>query len=484
MRADLLIDGALVPGDGDPVDIVDPSSGDAVARVPTASVRQVDAAVDAARRAYPAWRDATQEERSEALRRVAAELEARRDELARTLSLDTGRPLARNLVYVDFAVTIFRQYAETARLSNGRFVPSNDPGQLSITMRVPYGVVACLVPWNYPLDLLAFKVAPALAMGNTVVAKGAEETTLSTLSLAEVFAAHVPRGVVNLVAGGRDQGEWLVGHPDVDLVAFTGSTAAGRAIAETCGRLLRPTHLELGGKDPAIVFPDVDPRLAARGLVWAAMLNAGQVCTSTERAYVHRSVVDEVVERAVELAGALRVGDPLDPGTEVGPMRTEAGRTRVLHHLDDAVARGAEVLVGGTALDRPGFFMAPTVVVGVDHSMLLMREETFGPVLPIMAFDDVDEAFALAADTDYGLGASLYTHDPVLVERAARELRVGGVWVNDPIVDNPAGLLAGVGASGNGRELGLEGLLAFATVRHLHWDLDLRAKPWWYPLEG
>jgi betaine-aldehyde dehydrogenase len=273
----------------------------------------------------------------------------------------------------------------------------------------------------------------------------------------------------------------IVSHRHVDMVAFTGSTPAGRAIGRECALLTKPAHLELGGKDPAIVFSDVDPTIAARGVVWATMLNAGQVCTSTERAYVHRSRYDEFVDRAVEIASTLRVGDPLETDTQIGPMRTEAGRNRVRAHVASAVESGATVLTGGSALDRPGFFFAPTVVVDVDHSMDLMREETFGPVLPIMPFDDVDEAFRLAADTEYGLGASIYTRDPVLVERAVRELRVGGVWVNDPVVDNPAGLLAGTRASGNGRELGIEGLHAFTTVRHLHWNLDLVAKPWWYP---
>ncbi len=484
METRLLVDGRRVPGEGDPIEIVDPASGAVVAAVPAATPAQVDGAVAAATAAFGDWRDAPQEVRSEALRRIATGLVARREELARLLTVDTGRPMTRNLLYVDLAVTIFRQYAEMARVLGGRLVPANDPGQLSLTVRVPYGVVACLVPWNYPLDLLAFKVAPALATGNTVVVKGAPETTLSTLALGETFADSVPRGVVNLLAGGRDVGERLVAHPGTDLVAFTGSTAAGRAIGEACGRLVKPTHLELGGKDPAIVLPDVDPRLAARGIVWAAMLNAGQVCTSTERAYVHRSVYEEVVSRAVALAAALRVGDPVDPRTEVGPMRTPAGRARVLRHLRDALAAGATILTGGEPLDRPGFFMAPTVVVDVDHDMELMREETFGPVLPMMPFDEVDEALALAADTPYGLGASLYTKDPTIVERAARELRVGGLWVNDPVVDNPAGLLAGVRASGNGRELGIDGLHAFTTVRHVHWSLDLQARPWWYPQEG
>ncbi len=484
MRSELIIDGRAVIGAGDPIEVVDPTTGRTAATIPAASDAQVRAAVDAARASFPAWRDAAQDDRSAALRAVADELLDRRNELARLLTLDTGRPFARNLLYVDFAATIFRQYAELARQLAGRVVPSNEPGQLSFTRHVPVGVVACLVPWNYPLDLLAFKVAPALAMGNTVVIKGAEEATPSTLEVGALVASHVPPGVVDVVAGGRHVGERLVSDPGVDMVAFTGSTAAGRAIGAACGQLVKPAHLELGGKDPALVFADVEPELAARGVVWAAMLNAGQVCTSTERTYVHRSVADRFVAAAVELAGALRVGDPMEPATQVGPMRSEVGRSTVMRHLADAVDKGARILTGGAPVPGPGYFFEPTVVVDVDHSMDLMRDETFGPVLPIMVFDDVDEAFALAADTDYGLGASVYTRDPVLVERAFRELRVGGVWVNDPVVDNAAGLLAGIRASGNGRELGLDGLFAFTNVRHLHWQPELQAKPWWYAPEG
>ncbi len=484
MRTELIIGGRDIPGEGEPIDVVDPATGRTAVTIAGASEAQVDAAVAAAAATFPSWRDAAQDERSGALRAVAAELTERRDELARLLASDTGRPFARNLLYVDFAATIFHQYAELARQIAGRVVPSNETGQLSITRHVPFGVVACLIPWNYPLDLLAFKVAPALAMGNTVVVKGAEEATPSTLTIGEIVASHVPSGVAGVVAGGTRVGERLVAHPDVDMVAFTGSTAAGRAIGAVCGELVKPAHLELGGKDPALVFADVDPILAARGVVWAAMLNAGQVCTSTERAYVHRSVADRFVEAAVELTGALEVGDPMEPTTQVGPMRSEAGRAKVMRHLADAVDKGARILTGGVPVPGPGYFFEPTVVVDVNHSMDLMREETFGPVLPIMVFDDVDQAFELAADTDYGLGSSIYTRDPVLVERAFRELRVGGVWVNDPVVDNPAGLLAGIRASGNGRELGLDGLLAFTNVRHLHWQPELQAKPWWYAPEG
>jgi betaine-aldehyde dehydrogenase len=389
--------------------------------------------------------------------------------------------LTRNRLYVDMAVDLFRMYAELARVLGGRVAPSNDPGQLSLVLRAPYGVVGCLVPWNYPLLLLVFKVAPALAAGNTVVIKPASETPLSLMVLSEIFAATLPPGVVNTVIGsGQTIGEGLVIDPAVDMIAFTGSTEVGRRLGVLCAEATKPSHLELGGKDPAIVFADADPTIAAEAVAWASFLNAGQVCTSTERVYVHESILDQFVEAVVSITGSIRVGDPFEESTQVGPMRSEGRRRKVLGEIEAAVSAGARVVAGGSAIDRPGFFMEPTVLMDVNHEMGLMSEETFGPVLPIMAFSSDDEAFALAADTPYGLGASVYTETPARVERAYRELNVGTVWVNDPVVDNLAAPFGGNRASGDARELGLEALESFTTARHVHWNLAQDPKPWWF----
>jgi betaine-aldehyde dehydrogenase len=477
----LLIDGGLVAGQGPTFQVVDPASGRVHAELAASDEGQLTAATAAAARAQHGWQALAQPERSRLLRAVADGIESKRDALASALTHETGRPLTRNHLYVDMARDLFRQYAELARTLGGRIAPSNDPGQLSLVLRAPYGVVGCLVPWNYPLLLLVFKVAPALAVGNTVVIKPASETPLSLQVLAEVFAEHLPRGVVNTVMGpGATIGEGLVTDPLVDLVAFTGSTEVGRRLAALCADLVKPSHLELGGKDPAIVFDDVDPAIAAEGVVWASFLNAGQVCTSTERVYVHRSIYDDFLDRAVKLSNGIRVGDPFDEKTQVGPMRSEARRGQVIDVVDAAVRAGAEVLAGGHAIDRPGFFMQPTVVAGVDQDMEVMREETFGPVMPVMPFEDDDMAFGLAADTPYGLGASVYTSNPARVERAYRELRVGTIWVNDPVVDNLAAPFGGVRASGDARELGVEALDSFTTARHVHWNLELVSKPWWF----
>jgi betaine-aldehyde dehydrogenase len=477
----LLIDGHLVEGRGIRFDVIDPARGESRATLTAADAAQLESATLSAAAAQARWQDLAQPERSRRLHAIAGAIEDNRDRLATALTYETGRPLTRNHLYVDMARDIFRQYAELARALGGRVAPSNDPGQLSLVLRRPYGVVGCLIPWNYPLLLLVFKVAPALAVGNTVVIKPASETPLSLQVLAEIFAEHLPPGVVNTVMGpGASIGEGLVTSPRVDLVAFTGSTEVGRRLAALCADAVKPSHLELGGKDPAIVFDDVDPSVAAEGVVWASFLNAGQVCTSTERVYVHRASYDEFLEHAVKLADSIRLGDPFEASTQVGPMRSEQRRRGVIEMVQKAVGQGAEVVAGGNALDRPGFYMRPTVVAGVSHEMDLMKEETFGPVMPVMAFDDDDTAFELAADTPYGLGASLYTSSPGRVERAYRELRVGTVWVNDPVVDNLAAPFGGVRASGDARELGVEALDSFTTLRHVHWNLELVPKSWWF----
>ncbi len=477
----LLIDGELVVGDASEFGIIDPATGETYASLHAASPAQLSRATAAANRAQPSWSGLGAPERTRALHDVANRIRADGDRIAAALTYETGRPLTRNRLYVDMAVDLFRMYAELSRSLGGRVAPSNEPGQLSLVLRVPYGVVGCLVPWNYPLLLLVFKVAPALAAGNTAVIKPASETPLSLMILSEIFASALPPGVVNTVLGsGQSIGEGLVTDPDVDMIAFTGSTEVGRRLGALCAEATKPSHLELGGKDPAIVFADADPATAAEAVAWASFLNAGQVCTSTERVYVHESVHDRFVEEVVRVTGSIEVGDPFDEATQVGPMRSDGRRRKVLGEIESAVSAGARVVAGGSTLDRPGFFMEPTVLVDVNHEMGIMREETFGPVLPIMSFSSEDEALALAADTPYGLGASIYTTMPRLVERAYRDLNVGTVWVNDPVVDNLAAPFGGNRASGDARELGVEALDSFTTARHVHWNLAQDPKSWWF----
>ena len=481
MRTAMWLAGAEVGGTGAPLTVRNPATDETLAEVPSASPEQVDTAVGAASGAAHAWRRLPAGERGELLHGVAAWLEAHTAELAQLLTREGGKPYVENRDEVGWTANAFTYYAELGRHERGRVIPSLEEGQLSLVLKEPVGVVAAIVPWNYPLLLLAWKLAPALAAGNTVVVKPSPYTPLSTLAMAEAFA-RFPPGVVNLVTGGAGVGEALVVHGGTDLVAFTGSVATGQRIGALCAERVKRTHLELGGKDAFIVCDDVDLEVAVPGAAWAAYLNAGQVCTSAERFYVLEPVFDEFVDRLVEETGRLRLGDPLAETTDVGPMVAEVQRAKVERQLAEARRGGARVLAGG---DRGGFergwFLAPTVVVEVDDGMELMSTETFGPVAPVARVGSLDEAIARANALPYGLGANVYTTRLDNVLRCMEELQAGTVWFNDPLTDNDAGPFGGMKMSGNTRELGVEGLEAFRETKHVHLDGRANRKPWWYP---
>jgi acyl-CoA reductase-like NAD-dependent aldehyde dehydrogenase len=475
------VGGAELAGLGAVEVVANPATEEPLAEVPSASPDQVDRAVAAARAALGGWRRTPAGERAELLHGVAAWLREHTDELGRLLTLEGGKPLVENTDEVGWTANAFGYYAELGRHERGRVIPSIEEGQLSLVLKEPVGVVAAIVPWNYPLLLLAWKLAPALAAGNTVVVKPSPYTPLATLRLAEALAAF-PDGVVNLVTGGAEVGEALVTHGGTDLVAFTGSVATGQRIGALCAAQVKRTHLELGGKDAFIVCDDVDLEVAAPGAAWAAYLNAGQVCTSAERFYVLEPVFDEFVDRLVSVTKGLRLGDPLDPSTDVGPMVAEVQRARVEGQLEGAVRAGARLLAGGDhGGHRRGWFLAPTVVVDVDDTMDLLTTETFGPVAPVQRVGSLDEAIARANALPYGLGANVYTRRMDNVLRCMDELEAGTVWFNDPLTDNDAGPFGGMKMSGNARELGPEGLEAFRETKHVHLDASANRKPWWYP---
>jgi acyl-CoA reductase-like NAD-dependent aldehyde dehydrogenase len=475
------IAGAELPGAGAPEVVRNPATEQALAEVASASPDQVDRAVAAARAALPGWRRTPAGERGELLHGVAAWLREHPAELGRLLTLEGGKPLVENTDEVGWTANAFGYYAELGRHERGRVIPSIEEGQLSLVLKEPVGVVAAIVPWNYPLLLLAWKLAPALAAGNTVVVKPSPYTPLATLRLAEAFAAF-PDGVVNLVTGGAEVGEALVTSDGTNLVAFTGSVATGQRIGALCAERVKRTHLELGGKDAFIVCDDVDLEVAAPGAAWAAYLNAGQVCTSAERFYVLEPVFDEFVDRLVAATKELRLGDPLDPATDVGPLVAEVQRAKVERQLEGALVAGARVLAGGDhGGQERGWFLAPTVVVDVDDGMDLLSTETFGPVAPVQRVGSLDEAIARANALPYGLGANVYTGRMDYILRCMDELEAGTVWFNDPLTDNDAGPFGGMKMSGNARELGPEGLEAFRETKHVHLDARAERKPWWYP---
>ncbi len=461
--------------------IIDPATEAAVGSVPNATAPDVHSAVQAAKAAFAGWRNLDEDTRVDSLQQVSRRMLEAAPELAVTLTHETGRLLRRNQMYVEWSARLFDYYAQLARNDLGRIVPSAAPeAQLNLVLKVPYGVVGCIVPFNYPISLLAWKVAPALAAGNTVVIKPAPQTPLATLEMMPAAFDHLPPGVVNVVTGLAEVGETLVAHPDVPFVAFTGSTAVGQRIFERAASSMKRFHLELGGNDPAIICADANLEDVVRGISWGGFLNAGQVCTSVERVYVERPIYEEFVDRLAEHAGQLAVGSGFDPETEVTPLISARQRERVHALVQAAVSDGATLLCGGQVPSRKGFFYPPTVLADCTHEMGLMRQETFGPVVGVRPFDDFDEAIALANDSEYALGASLFTYDARRARRMFSEVAAGTIWVNDLLVENLAAPFGGMKMSGIGRELGAEGLDEFRQSKHVHWDVEGQRKPWWF----
>lgn len=467
----------------EPIDIINPATEEVFEQVLNGSREDADAAVVAANRAFGIWRRMTAVSRGELLHDVADRLKARTEEIARLLTLEGGKPLKENIDEVGWCVACFRYYAELGRNSRGRVIPSIESTQLSMVLKEPYGVAVCIVPYNYPLLLMAWKAAPALTAGNTVIIKPSSITPLATLALSACFEV-LPPGAVNIVTGhGEEIGHALLVHPDTHVVAFTGSTGTGRRIARQCAESFKKVTLELGGKDPFVVCEDSDVEVAARAVAWAAYLNAGQVCTSSERVYVQRAIADRFLEALVNFTGTLRIGPGIDFSTDIGPLARDHCRRKVEEHVEEARKMGAVPLAGGKrpAGFQKGYYYEPTVLINVTPSMRVMSEETFGPVAPVMIYDNFDEAIRYAQGTQYGLGAVLFTRDALKAKTFFEEVKAGSIWINDPLTDNDAGPFGGMKMSGLGRELGLEGLEEFMQTKHVHWDFVQQEKPWWYP---
>ena len=478
----MLVNGERVSGAGATVEVVNPATEEPIESVPSASAVQVEDAVRAAKDAFKAWKKTPAPERAQMMKALGAWITEHTDDLAVTLTREGGKPLVENKDEMGWSAGCLDFYAELGRLERGRIVPSGEEGQLNLVFKEPYGVVAAIVPWNYPLLLLMWKLAPALAAGNTVVLKPSPYTPLSTLALCEPLAEIFPPGVVNVVTGEAEVGRALVESRDVSLVAFTGSVETGKRVMHSAAEQLKKVHLELGGKDAFIVCDDVALDVAAKGAVWAAYLNTGQVCTSAERFYVHEKVYDEFVDRVVDETKKLVVGDPMKDETDIGPLVRGVQRDKVEAQLAAAKSAGAKVLVGGgrASFDR-GYFLAPAVVVDVTDDMDLFSKETFGPVAPIAKVSGLDEAIERTNDSEYGLGANVYTQRLDYMMRAMEDIDAGTVWFNDPLTDNEAAPFGGMKSSGNGRELGVEGLEDFRQAKHVHIDSKMDPKYWWYP---
>lgn len=452
-------------GSGGRVTVTDPATEERIDEVPDATPADVAAAVEAAREAFAAWSATDTARRAGVLDAVADTLEAHADELVASLTREQGKPTLEATGEVRHMLAGFRFYAEAATKLRGVYqdLPRQFGRAYGLIVHRPLGVVGAIMPWNFPLTLLANKVAPALAAGNTVVAKPAETTPLTTLRVAELAAeAGVPEGVLNIVTGGPETGEALVGHPDVRRVAFTGQTATGRRIMEVAGPALKKVSLELGGSDPTIVLPDADLETAVKTIVIGRYWNCGQACLAPKRAFIHAAVYDDFVSQLVERVGRYQPGPgttkPDKPKLPVGPLHTAAQRDLLVSQLSEAGDRGAKVLVGGDALDGPGHFFQPAVVVDVPHDSRLATEEVFGPVLPVWRVESLEEAISLANATEYGLGSSIWTTDARAIDTAMRDLDAGMTWVNQLHYGYDEMPFGGVKASGFGKEHGIEAL--------------------------
>jgi betaine-aldehyde dehydrogenase len=468
--------------DGGVRPVINPATLEVVAEVAEAGSADVRRATAAAARATRQWHRLPALERGRLLHEAATALRADRAELSKLLTLEGGKPRIENLDEVEWSAACFQYYAEIGRHSQGTSIPPTAEHQLNFTIKEPLGVVAAIVPFNYPLLLLSWKIAPALAAGNTVVIKPSELTPLATLRMVERALSHLPPGVVNLVTGAAAAGAALVDDPDVACIAFTGSTAVGIGIAERAAQRLKRVNLELGGIDPLIVFEDADLDIAVPGAAWARFLNNGQVCTSAKRIYVVEPIADAFIARFVAHTQSLRVGNGMDPDTDLGPLISERARTRVERQVGQALGEGARLLEGGRRLDvGPGWFYAPTVLADVAATHAVVCEEVFGPIAAIQVVKDADEAIARAAASEHGLGASIYTSNLTWALTAMQEIKAGTFWINDPLTDNDAAPFGGMRKSGMGRELGEEGLDAFRETKHVHLDFVPERKPFWFP---
>jgi len=481
----ILIDGKkIAPRSAATRDILNPATLDVLGRVGECSREDVDAAVRSARQAQHGWWKLPGVEKANLLREVGRRIRGMGKELSTLLTQESGKPLCEAVDCIEWVAACFDYYAEVGRRSYGNSVPPVAPHQVNFTIKEPFGVVAAIVPFNFPLLLASWKLAPAMAAGNTVVLKPPHQNPLSSLLLAEAFSV-LPPGVLNVVTGGKDPtGEALIQHPDVDLIAFTGSVEAGRHVAQVAASHLKKVNLELGSVDPLIVFEDADLDVAVPGAAWARLLNAGQVCTSSKRLYVVESIAQEFIDRLVSHVKELRVGDPMCTETDIGPLISSEALTRVEEQVGRALKKGGKLLLGGKRFSPDGlrgYFYEPTVISHVKHGSVLTTEEVFGPVLSITVANDGQQAIEMANDSKFGLGATVYTRSLENAMNAMENIKAGTFWVNDPLTDNDAAPFGGMRQSGMGRELGEEGLDAFREPKHVHIDYRMERKSYWYP---
>jgi len=476
-RSQMLIDGEQVPSLSGRIEIIhNPANQESVAEVSVGGREDARLALEGAKRAFPVWSKTPSQKRAEILHAAAGLVRERSDKIARLLTLEQGKPLKNALLEVVASAEVLDYYAEEGKRNFGEWIDSGHTR--SIVLRQPIGVAALITPWNFPVDLLAWKVGPALAAGCTFVAKPPSMAPLAaTEFLKAVNDAGLPAGAANVVHGpGGEVGAELVENSISRKIAFTGETKTGRWIMAHAAAHIKRLSLELGGQSPFIVAEDADIENAATACVRRAFSNMGQICISVNRVYVASEIAEEFTSMVVKLTQLLKIGEGLDPSVDLGPMFSNAQRKKTEEHVADALAKGAEVLTGGRKPEGEeyarGFFYLPTVLTNVNHSMKVMREETFGPVAPIMRFESMDEAIRLANESEYGLAAYVFTNDLKTAFRAAERLEAGGVGVNiNDVVDIQAPF-GGWKQSGFGRELGHWGLEAYLETKHIRLSID------------
>ncbi len=456
----LLIDGELVEGERR-IDVIDPATAQPFASSPCAGLDQLHQAIGAAKRAFPGWAATGADVRRHLVGVLADRIEVNLDRIATLLVREQGKPLALARMEVGGSAHILRFFASMT--IEDRLLRESETARI-VETRSPLGVVAAITPWNFPVSLLALKLAPALVAGNCLVVKPAPTTPLTTCLLGELCADLFPNGVVNVIVDDNDLGEHLTNHPDIAKIAFTGSTATGRKIMASAASTIKRITLELGGNDPAIVLDDVDPRAIARQLFDGAMINAGQVCLAIKRAYVPAAIYDDVCSELAELADAAIMGSGLEPGVQIGPVQNRALFDRVMNLVESARSEG-NIIAGGRAENGPGYFIRPTIVRDVPDDARIVREEQFGPVLPVLKYDDIDDVVARANASEYGLGASVWGRDAGRALDVAGRIDAGTVWINKHLDLSFELPFRGAKQSGLGTEGGYEGLAEFTQAK-------------------
>jgi acyl-CoA reductase-like NAD-dependent aldehyde dehydrogenase len=451
----LLIGGELVDGE-DALDVINPATGAVFARCPAAGKAQLDHAVVVARRAGHEWARKSYEERAAVIKRMADVLRANQDMLAELLTREQGKPVGQSRDEIGRAAS--QSEGMCAIPIPVEKLVEDKERRIELHYR-PLGVVGIITPWNAPINLAAGPMVSALYTGNTVIIKPSPYTPLSTLKIGELIRDVFPAGVVNIIAGGDELGRWMSEHPGIDKISFTGSVATGKKVMASAAGTLKRVTLELGGNDPAIVLDDVDPKVVAPKLFFAAFVNSGQVCMAIKRIYAHEKIYDALCDALAEEARKARVGDGLDPQTQYGPIQNRMQYDRVVGILEDTKRSGARILAGGEVpASKPGYFFPPTIVANVDEHSRLVREEQFGPIVPVLKFKDIEDVIRRANDTRYGLAGSVWSHDPERAAAIAARLEVGTAWVNQHRATSPTVPFGGAKESGIGRTYSIIGL--------------------------